>query len=496
MATNENKGVRKPTFWEGMAPLIFMAIVLGIGKVKLNASTDACLLLSALFAGFIAIYRLGYTWVQLEGFIINKISAVMQAILIVLFVGFMVATWSFSGTMPMIVYYGIELLNPQFLYAFVFVSTAILAYVSGASWGAVASIGVALISVAEGLDLNLAITAAAAVTGSYFGDKLSPLSDTTNLAAAVAQVPLYDHIKYMLWTTVPGTILSIIIFTLMGLNQDITAMTLAPETQTLLTQITEIYKFGFWPIVPMLVILICVLLQFPTVPSLIASGISGILVGTFVQGFDWLYGVNSAINGFNIAAVGIDPATLAPNVIDLLNRGGVSTQGGFVSLVFCAMGFAGIVAGTGMMEAAVMPLTKGLTGVGPTIVSTGVLSVAVTALASSDGLAKVITGELMLAKFLRQRIHPVVFARTLEDFGTMAGPLIPWAVAGTYMTTTLGVSTWEYFPYCFLSFFSMIAASAYAMTGFKIKRITDEEAVVMAAERGITLEETSSSVGK
>ncbi|HVI42859.1 MAG TPA: Na+/H+ antiporter NhaC family protein, partial [Anaerovoracaceae bacterium] len=294
------KEIRRPSFAEGLIPILFMAFILVLGMGILKWPAEICLLLAALFAGAIAMARLNYDWDKIQQLIIEKISIVMPAVLIVIFVGFMVATWSYSGTMGMLVYYGVKFINPTYAFAIAFIACAILSYVSGASWGSVASIGVALMGIGNALQLNSGILAAAIVTGAYFGDKLSPLSDTTNLTSAVNNVKLYDLIKYLLYTTLPATIFAIIMYFILGLNQHLSGSVNVDDIQ-LLTDLTSIYKFGIWPLIPMLVILLGTLMRMPTIPAMLASSVTAILTGGLYQGFDWLVGVKCAMKGFDVS---------------------------------------------------------------------------------------------------------------------------------------------------------------------------------------------------
>ena len=483
-----NKAIRRPTFPEAVVPIVFMALALIVGKGILKWPTEICLLLSAFFAGAISVVRLGHNWDSIEKLVIEKIAAVMSPVLIVIFVGFMVATWSYSGTMSMLVVYGMKFIDPKLFLSIAFVATAFLSYVTGASWGAAASIGVALMGVGNGLGVSEAYTAAAVVTGAYFGDKLSPLSDSVNLASAVTKVPLYDLVKYLLWTTVPSTILTLIIYGAMGFNIE-TRSAISQESVEMIAQLQSLYKFGLLPLLPMAVILLGTFLRMPTVPVLLASSATAIVIGGAYQGFDWANGLKSTMAGFNVSMLGTDTSKLLPSVAELLNRGGLSNQGGFLAFIICAMGFAGIVTGTGMMDVAMDRLTKGVRSIGSAVLASGVQCVMINILTGSDGLNKIITTSLMMKKFLQLRAHPVVLARTLEDTGAMTAPLVPWSAAGLYMAATLGVPTVEYLPYCFLSFFSIIFALFYAFSGIKIMRITDAQAQAMAKERSIVLDE-------
>lgn len=478
---------RKPTFAEALVPILFMALVLVIGKGIANWPTEVCLLIAAAFAGILAKICLGYNWTDLEKFIVDKIAAVMPPVLIVVFVGFMIGAWCYAGTLPMLVYYGMKFISPNLILFTSFIATAILSYVSGASWGAAASIGVALMGVGNGLGVPSAMTAAAVVTGAYFGDKLSPLSDTTNLAAACTRVPLYDHIKYMLWTTVPSTIITLIFLLILGMRLGVHGE-VSGNSIAMLEQLSSLFKFGFWPLIPMLVILVATFLRFPTVPAMLLSALSALLIGTFYQGLNLISGLEATMTGFHVSMLGVEEAALETEVLELLNRGGLANNGSFLALIFCAMGFAGILTGTGMMDTAMGQLTHKIRSCGVAVLVSEVMCILINLLTGSDGLNKIITTEILMKKFLELRIHPIVLCRSLEDSGTMTGPIIPWSAAGIYMATTLGVPTTEYLPYCILCFLSLMFGLFYAFTGIKIKKISDEEAFRMAEERGIVLE--------
>lgn len=486
MKNQKNKEKRLPTFSESIISIIFMAITLLVGKGIFNIPTEICLIISAIFAGAIAILRLNHDWASLEKLIVEKIAAVMPPVLIVIFVGFMISAWCFSGTLPMLVYYGMKVVLPKYLFVLAFILSAILSYVSGASWGAVASIGVAMMGIGEGLGVNLAILASAVITGAYFGDKLSPLSDSTNLAAAVTKVPLYDHVKCMLWTTIPSTVIALTFYFIIGINTKISG-DISSGSLLIMDQLETIYGFGIIALLPMLIVLFGTLFRMPTIPVMIASGFVGILIGAFYQGFPIKVGIDSLIYGFNLDKIGVDSSSLLPSVLALLNRGGLANSGEFMTFIFCAMGFAGIVTGTGMMNVAMNPITKLIKSVGVLVVVTEIECIVVSLLTGSGGLTKIIPGELMMKNFLDLRVHPKILARTTEDAGTMVGPIVPWSAAGVYMVSTLGVPVMEYFPYCILFFSSMIIAAIYAFTGIGITKITDEEAIEMAKERGVIL---------
>ncbi len=312
----------------------------------------------------------------------------MAPVLIVIFVGFMVATWSYAGTLPMLVYYGMLLVAPAWLYAIAFFLNAVLSYVSGASWGSVASIGVALMGIGSGLHADLPILAAAIVTGAYFGDKLSPLSDTTNLTSAVTKTKLYDLIKYLLWTTIPSTIISLLFFTWLGMIHTSTG-SISPESMQMLVQLKELYKFGLLPLLPMLIVLCFTFLRLPTVPALLSSAFVAVLVGWLYQGFPLAEGIKATMSGFRLTMI-TDSTTLLPSVKELLEQGGLNNQGGFLSFIICAMMFAGILTGTGMMDVTLQSAANKIKSAFGAILASGVLAIIINLLTGSDGLNKIV----------------------------------------------------------------------------------------------------------
>lgn len=457
----------QPSFYVALTPIVFMVVVLVLGIGVMGWPASVCLLLSAAFSAIIAITRLKYTYEEIQAFVIEKIAAVMAPVLIVIFVGFMVATWSYAGTLPMLVYYGMKLVDPSWLFVIAFILNAVLSYVSGASWGSVASIGVALMGIGTGLQADLPVLAAAIVTGAYFGDKLSPLSDTTNLTSAVTKTRLYDLIKYLLWTTIPSTIISIVFFIFMGLSHTAQGE-ISADSLKMLTQLASLYKFGFWPLLPMLIVLCFTFLRLPTVPALLCSALTAVVIGWLYQGFPLTEGIKATMGGFKLTMIGVGNGAVLPSVRELLEQGGLNNQGGFMAFIICAMMFAGILTGTGMMDVALQKAASKIKSVFSAILCSGVLCVIINLLTGSDGLNKIVVSELMQKKFEDLNLNSLVLARTLEDFGTMTAPIIPWSAAGLYMATTLGIPVYSYLPYCVFFFSSVVFALIYASTGFRL----------------------------
>ena len=259
-----------PTFTESVIPIIAMMVILTVGKGYLGYATEPLLLLVAAIAGLIA-YRVGVTWDEMMDEICQKIAKGMPAILILTCVGALVGTWMASGTIPMMIYYGVQIVNPTFMLVTAFLITAVVSIVTGTSWGSVATMGVALMGIASTLGVNLAATAGAVIAGSYFGDKISPLSDTTNLLPVAAGSTLYEHNAHMFWTTVPATIISQVVYAFVGLKGNIGGDVSSEAVSTMLTQLDGMYNFNILLILPVLLILAGSIFKKPTLPVMMAS---------------------------------------------------------------------------------------------------------------------------------------------------------------------------------------------------------------------------------
>ena len=284
---------RKPTLIQGLIPILFMVIALTVGVGVLKLRTEPIIILSAFVAGIIA-WRLGYTWKEMQDGVIDKIARALPATLILWSVGLLIGSWMFSGTVPMIIYYGVEIVNPQYLLVTAFIISAVLSTVTGTSWGSAGTIGVAIMGIAGGLGVSLPATAGAVVAGAYFGDKISPLSDTTNLAPIAAGSELYEHIKHMFWTTIPAAIVSLIVYFIVGMNSAGGAST--PETVLVLQdQLSQMFNWNLILFLPVLFIIAGSLLKWPTIPTMLGTSLFSVLLGIFVQGYTLKNGFVSLI---------------------------------------------------------------------------------------------------------------------------------------------------------------------------------------------------------
>lgn len=468
----DTKEKTKPSTLQAISPLVIMIVLLTIGVGFLKLRAEPIILICTIITSMIA-KTLGYTWEELQRGIIEKISSALPATLILWSVGLLIGSWMFCGTVPMIIYYGVQIISPRFLYVTAFLITAVLSTVTGTSWGSAGTIGVAIMGIAQGLNMNLAITAGAVVAGSYFGDKLSPFSDTTNLAPLAAGSELYDHIKHMLYTTVPASIVSIIVYLIAGLSSK-TSLASADSVNIIQSQLSGIYNWNITLLLPVIIMLAGSILKFPTLPTMVVNSLISVVIGIFIQGFSLKDGFASMINGFDIGMTGFN-GKIIEDIATLINRGGAVSMTTTTILVFCSMGFAGIMSVSGMLDVvldAILSRVKSTFGV---VISTIVSCFTVAFVTGNSYLSILIPGELFKKVYLERNLHPKNLSRTLEDSGTVLVPLIPWSAAGAYMAATLGVETLTYLPWAVLNYTGIIFAIIWAITGIGITKISEEE---------------------
>lgn len=373
----------------------------------------------------------------------------------------------------MIIYYGVQIVNPKFMLVTALFASAILSVVTGTSWGAAGTIGVAMMGIAGGLGVSLPATAGAVVSGAFFGDKLSPLSDTTNLAPMAAGSELYEHIAHMLYTTIPATIVSLAVYFVVGLKT--TGSLVTPESvQLMMDQLDEMFVFNPIILLPFVLVIAGSFLKWPTIPTMVGSSFLCIILGITVQGFSLVNGTTALISGFDLSMTGFTGEASA-EVIKLINRGGVTSVTGTTVLIFCAMGFAGIISVSGMLDKVLELLLKKVKSTVGLIGSTIAACFTVALTTGSSYLTILVPGELFKDAFKKRGLAAKNLSRTLEDSGTVLVPLVPWSAAGAYMAVTLGVDTVKYLPWAIMNYTGIVMAIILAVTGFGIAKIKPGE---------------------
>ncbi len=462
---------RKPTFVEALIPLLGMVVLLGIGYGKFGLPIQFLLIVAAFIASIIAM-RCGYTWNDMIHGVAEKIQSSLPSLLVMVCVGAMIASWMVSGTIPMLIYYGIKIIDPQFLFVTAFFVTAVISTFTGTSFGSAGTAGVAIMGIAIALGVPLEIAAGAVISGAVFGDKLSPLSDTTMLAPIAAGSELYDHIKHMLYTTGAATVASIVVFTAVGMTMDVSKMTNPETVMAILQNLEQLYHFNLLLLLPPVLIFWGAYTKKPTIPMLLLASVIALLMGIFFQGFGLKTALQAFVNGFKVTMIpGAADIKVVKPIITLLNRGGLMGMMSTVLLVFCAFGFAGIFSKAGCIEVVLERIIGAIKSVGQLITATVGSTLFMSIVTGSSYLAILIPGEMFRDLYKKFGLEPKNLSRTLEDAGTCAVPLVPWSVAGTYMAATLGVPTVSYLPWAVLCYSSMIFAIIYGYTGFGIAKI-------------------------
>lgn len=480
-----SKQYKTPTMLQSLLPIAVLILFLTL-NVKffrddtLAGANQMALILASAVAGVISV-SLGHKWLATRAKVVKGIGTAMPAILILFLIGSLAGTWMVSGVVPMLIYYGLEILHPKiFLFASV-VICSIVSVSTGSSWSTVATIGVALLGIGKALGFNDAMIAGAIISGAYFGDKMSPLSDTTNLAPAVAGTDLFTHVRYMVYTTVPSLVITMVIFLIIGFTIDLQGVT--TSTDAVQAAIKE--KFNVTPVlllVPAMLIYI-IAKKIPPLPSLLAGTLLAALLAVIYQphilkevaatGGSFTKQAYIAIMKTMFGTVSVTTDNQAVN--ELLMTRGMAGMLNTVWLIICAMVFGGIMEACGMLKTITGKLMKFVHNAGTLVGSTVATCLFFNVTASDQYLSIVIPGRMYAKKFRDMGFKPELLSRTLEDSGTVTSVLVPWNTCGATQSSVLGVSTWVYAPYCFFNILSPFMSIFMASVGYKIRRYTPEE---------------------
>ena len=477
---------REPSLFQSLVPLVLLATLLGTAVYLFgdNASYGAnqvALMLAAGVAAIIGI-RNGLRWDDILEGMVGGISLAVGPIFILLAVGALIGTWILSGTVPTLIVYGLALLDPSFFYPAACLICAVVGLVIGSSWTVAGTLGVALIGVAQGLDMSPAITAGAVISGGYFGDKISPLSDTTNIAPAAAGSELFAHIRHMLWTTVPSIVIALVLFTLIGLGQ---SREVAPDQGfgDLPTLLGTQFDLGIHLLIPLLVVFVLAIRGFPAYPTILVGALLGAVFAVVFQpdvvvalaGNEALSRPMALLAGaWKALFDGYAASTGNAAVDDLLTRGGMTSMLNTIWLIICAMGFGAVMERVGLLERMIRSVLKAARSTGSLIIATLGTAIGANIVAADQYMSIVLTGRLFQPEYARRGLAPVNLSRALEDAGTITSPLVPWNTCGAYMAATLGVATLDYLPYAFFNLAGPLVAAISAYAGFKILRLKAE----------------------
>lgn len=371
-----------------------------------------------------------------------------------------------GGTLPMLIYYGVKFINPTLIYAASFVVTCIFSLLTGTAWGSAATIGVVMLSIGVTLDANTAIIAGAVVSGAFFGDKLSPLSDSTNIAAIAAKVSLYDHVRSMMWTTTPASIIALICYVIFGFVFPAGNTSLdAASIQNALGTLSSAFHFTPLSLIPLVIVLYGSFKQKPPVPVMLIGAMSGFGIGMLTQGFSFENTMKSIVNGFNTEMITLTTVGENAEILTYLERGGLWTLSGLVTTVMLILTFISILTSIGAVNAVVERVFKNINTRFKLVTSTLTAGTFLIMLTSNGVGTSFILGDVFGPIYDKLNVSRKVLSRSCEDSGTMVDPLLPWSPSGVFMAGTLGVATVEYLPFAIVNYITIVIAVIFAYFG-------------------------------
>ncbi|WP_026954713.1 Na+/H+ antiporter NhaC [Algoriphagus vanfongensis] len=478
--------IRDPKVLDALIPLIFLIVLLVLnirvfGTDGLSGSNQIVLVLSAAVAALVAKYRLGFSWDTLQDGMIQSISSAMSSILILFLIGALAGTWLLSGIVPAMIYYGLQVLSPTiFLFAACFVS-AVVSVSTGSSWTTVATVGVALLGIGKALGFEEGIIAGAIISGAYFGDKMSPLSDTTNLAPAMAGTDLFTHIRHMAKTTVPSIIITLILFIVIGFNYETNGS--VDDVKAISAVIVENFNISAWLFIVPAVVLILIVRKVPAIPALLVGALLGgvfavifqpeIIVLIADEGGSYAY---QSFKAVMMSLYGEISVTTSNDVVnELLVTRGMGGMLNTIWLIICAMIFGGIMEVSGMLRVLAEAVIRKVHKVGSLIASTAATCVFFNITTSDQYLAILVPGRMYADIYKKRGLKPENLSRTLEDSATVTSVLVPWNTCGATQASVLGVATLVYAPFCFFNIISPFMTILYGYLKIGINFYEEDE---------------------
>lgn len=472
---------KRPTILQALIPIVFLIVALFInvrifGDSALDGSNQVILILSASVASLVA-YQLGYSWMEIRKGIVRSISSSMASILILLLIGSLAGTWLLSGIVPAMIYYGLQILNPTIFLVASCVVCAIVSVATGSSWTTAATVGIALIGIGKALGLSEGMVAGSVISGAYFGDKMSPLSDTTNLAPAMAGTDLFTHIKYMALTTVPSFLITLAIFFTLGFFQHGSGT--ATDTQEILAAIESKFTINIWLFLVPAVVIFMIVKKINAIPAVFTGAILGAVFALIFQPNLVREVADGFGSGWETTFVGVMKSLYGTITIetgnkivdDLLTSDGMYGMLGTVWLIISAMVFGGVMESSGMLKRIAEAVISVVNSTGSLVASTVGTCVFFNITASDQYLAIVVPGRMYADIYKKKGLAPENLSRTLEDSGTVTSALVPWNTCGAYHSNVLGVSTFAYFPYAFFNIISPFMTILYAYLNIKIRKL-------------------------
>ncbi|MGQ3720129.1 arginine/ornithine antiporter ArcD [Natrialba aegyptia] len=453
---------RRPSFRLALVPVLLIVVFLGIGSAVLGLDPHAPLLWSIVATGAYG-YYLGYSWDELYEGISNALMMGLQALLIIFTIYALIATWIDAGTIPAMMYYGLELLSPSVFLPVATILAAVVAFAIGSSWTTVGTLGVAFVGIGSGLGVPAPMTVGAVISGAYAGDKQSPLSDTTNLAAGVTNTPLYDHIYRMRTGTAIAFGITVALFALLGLQTS--GSVPGGQIAEIQSAVASSYSLSLLAFLPLVLTFGLALRGYPALPTLVVGAIAGALTSVVVQGHDF-------VAAWEVFIGGTEPATGSELVNELLNVGGLTGSAWTITVVVAALSLGGLLERTGVLAVLAHHLSKGVGSSRGLIAGTGLSAIAINVLTAQQYMSIVLPGMTLRNLYDEFSLDSDELSRAVEAAGTPTGALIPWHAGGVYMASVTGVGTLEYAPFYLFGLLSPVVLFLMTLTGVGVPSTT------------------------
>ncbi|AXP48860.1 malate-H+/Na+-lactate antiporter MleN [Bacillus subtilis] len=450
------KDVRLPTLFEIIIVLgVFLALVLSF-TVFLDLPIQLALFVSWFIAMLLGI-RLGYSYKDLQNAIVHGISNGLEAVLILVSVGALIGTWIAGGVVPTLIYYGLEFIHPSIFLLATLIICSIMSVATGTSWGTVGTAGIAMIAIGEGLGIPLPLVAGAILSGAYFGDKLSPLSDSTVLASSLSKVDVLAHVRAMLYLSIPAYVITAILFTVVGFMYGGKNIDL-DKVEFLKSSLQNTFDIHIWMLIPAVVVFVLLAMKKPSKPVIVIGALLGAIWAVVFQGMDIAHAIATAYNGFSIK-------TDIEFLNGLLNRGGIVGMLDSLVVIIFGLGFGGLLEKLGVLKVIVSTFEKKLTSAGNVTLSTLIVAFLANIFGCAMYVSLILTPKIMEDSYDRLHLDRRVLSRNSEVGGTLTSGMVPWSDNGIYMAGILGVSTFSYLPFMWLSFVAIGLAIIYGYTG-------------------------------
>lgn len=458
--------VRKPHLYEALTTFLLLIIVMAVGIGLYGADPHIPMLIGTAIAAGIAL-KIGFPWQRIEKSMFDGVRQAMQAIIILAIIGVLIGVWLLSGVVPTMIYYGLSILSPKIFLVATLIICSITSLATGTSWGTAGTIGIALMGVSQGLGIPAPITAGAVISGAYFGDKMSPLSDTTNLAPAMAGTDVFTHVKFMFKSTAIVYAICLAFFGVLGLRYGGTASDLQ-AIQVMKDALQTYFVISPILLLPPVVVILLIARKIPAIPGIFAGIVLGAILGMIFQGATLGDILNVGFSGF-VSQSGIEA------IDELLTAGGLEAMMYSISLTILAMMFGGIMEMTGQLEVIVSRLLRFVKSVSSLITLTVFTCFFSNVTMPEQYISVVVPGRMYAKAYRDMNLHPKTLSNALESAGTVTSALVPWNTCGVFLSGVLGVSTMAYWPYAMFNYLMPIAVIVLSFVGVTVAYMTPEE---------------------